>query len=314
MINELQNILKETNQFAEISRIELIQSLWNNYGTLNRVHTDIESFIVKYISFPKSSSHPKGWNSSASHDRKVRSYEVEMNWYNNHNSLITSAYSPRLIYSQNFSNSKLLVLEDLQLKRLKPIQEASSKQVKLCLKWLAHFHAHYMDNSISDLWKIGTYWNLETRQEELEIMKDQNLKDAAPLLDKKLNCANFQTLVHGDAKLANFLFCNSDNCAAVDFQYVGRGAGIKDIVYFLSSVFNEQELKENQDFCLDYYFQELKLALDSGNNFYEIEKEWRELYTVAWADFYRFLIGWSPDHFKINSYSQNMTKKALECI
>jgi len=41
---------------------------------------------------------------------------------------------------------------------------------------------------------------------------------------------------------------------------------------------------------------------------------WDELWAYAWADFYRFLAGWSPEHLKINRYMQSqfnyyLTKK-----
>jgi hypothetical protein len=45
-----------------------------------------------------------------------------------------------------------------------------------------------------------------------------------------------------------------------------------------------------------------------------IEQEWRELYPYAWCDFYRFLKGWSPAHFKINTYSEQMKERVLNAI
>gem|GEM_PF-6732341 len=55
-------------------------------------------------------------------------------------------------------------------------------------------------------------------------------------VDRLLGQARFQTLVHGDAKHDNFcLAARANGAAAVDFQYVGRGPGIKDVAYFLAS-------------------------------------------------------------------------------
>jgi len=42
-----------------------------------------------------------------------------------------------------------------------------------------------------------------------------------------------------------------------------------------------------------------------------LEKEWRKLYPYAWADFSRFLIGWSPKHHKLNQYSKKMVENVL---
>ena len=81
---------------------------------------------------------------------------------------------------------------------------------------------------------------------------------------KNLNTAKFKTIIHGDAKLANFLF-GPDAVAAVDFQYVGGGVGIKDVAYFLSSIYTEDELFSHEKKCLDHYFQALNNA--------EVEKE-----------------------------------------
>ena len=32
----------------------------------------------------------------------------------------------------------------------------------------------------------------------------------------------------------------------------------------------------------------------------------------AWADFHRFLKGWSPSHWKINDYSERITRGVIE--
>jgi len=37
-----------------------------------------------------------------------------------------------------------------------------------------------------------------------------------------------------------------------------------------------------------------------------VEAAWRPLYAVAWTDFYRFLKGWSPGHWKIHRYSERL--------
>ena len=64
-------------------------------------------------------------------------------------------------------------------------------------------------------------------------------------------------------------------------------------------------------------FSELKIALRKNNSsviFDKLEEEWRALYPVAWADFHRFLKGWSPGHWKINSYSEKICNEVLKKI
>lgn len=306
MDTQIEKIILEATGSSRIVNTELIQNLWSGYGQLNRVVTDRSSVILKFIKFPDETNHPRGWNTNISHQRKEKSYRVEMNWYESFNNEIESAYSPRLITrGENSNQEKWIILEDLKEKNFTPKAAIEWEETKLCLKWLAKFHLHYLNKSNDDLWQVGTYWHLETRPDELEALDDLDLKNAAFKIDEKLNEAKYQTLVHGDAKLANFLF-NGHEVAAVDFQYVGGGVGIKDVAYFLSSIYYEEELKKNEDLYLDYYFSEL--------NNKKIEKEWRELYPYAWCDFYRFLKGWSPGHYKLNSYSEQMKNKVLSWI
>ena len=110
--------------------------------------------------------------------------------------------------------------------------------------------------------------------------------------------------------MANFCFSKTDSVAAVDFQYVGRGCGIK-VIYFLSSI-QDDELIQNYDHFVNYYFEKLGCYIGRKNN--KLEKEWRGLYKFAWADFNRFLKGWSPGHWKINSYVEEITDEAINEI
>ena len=100
--------------------------------------------------------------------------------------------------------------------------------------------------------------------------------------------------------------------AGVDFQYVGGGCGMKDVAYFIGSCLNESDCERLEPKLLDTYFTYLHKALGKKNE--ALEKEWRPLYRVAWADFHRFLKGWSPSHWKINSFSERITTEVIKNI
>ncbi len=190
--------------------------------------------------------------------------------------------------------------------------------VKLCLQWLARFHTTFLNTTPDGLWEAGSYWHLGTRPDEWERMENPRLKNAARPIDEKLSKAHYQTIIHGDAKLANFCFSeDSRSVAAVDFQYVGGGCGMKDVAYFLSSCLDEEACERHESELLDYYFSELESNLSKAK--YSSDKqgvinEWRSLYKYAWADFYRFLDGWSPGHWKMHEYSRRMTDEVIKEI
>ena len=50
---------------------------------------------------------------------------------------------------------------------------------------------------------------------------------------------------------------------------------------------------------------------ESEVDFAAVEQDWRALYPVAWADFHRFVKGWSPGHWKINGYSERLTREVI---
>ncbi len=306
------SIICNSTRASKCIEKETIQELWSGYGTIKRVElvgADVDSVIVKHVQLKAQNNHPRGWNTDIGHQRKVKSYHVETNWYEQYSAL-SSARLPHCYAETHQEDEVFMVMEDLDASGF-PLRKRSLSwnEISSCLQWLAKFHASFLGKESEGLWDIGTYWHLETRPQELEELTDQRLKEAAPLIDQKLNSCTYQTFVHGDAKLANFCFGENGEVAAVDFQYVGGGCGMKDVAYFIGSVLNETESERLEDQILDTYFRFFQDELENENK--ELEQEWRSLYRVAWADFHRFLKGWSPGHWKINSYSERVTEEVL---
>ncbi len=317
-----QKLITLTNATA-LSRIEIIQGVWGGYGQLYRAHFvdgEVNSVVVKQISLPQPSEHPKGWNTQRSHQRKLASYQVELNWYQYY-----AKHCPPLcpvaevLAVEQSDTDILLVLSDLTQQGFPVVkQSATLEEVKVCIRWLARFHAKHLGVQADELWKTGAYWHLETRPDEFAAMPDSPLKQAASQLNQRLLQCKYQTLVHGDAKLANFCFStDGSRVAAVDFQYVGQGCGMKDLILFISSCIPPEQCQKLEQQLIDYYFAQLSEALNSVQpqiNPALIEKEWRPLYAIAWADFQRFVTGWSPKHWKINPYTEQLTERALQQI
>ena len=323
MNQALAAIILEKTSAESIQATKVIQQLWSGYGEIIRCELaggKVPSVIVKHVQLPDQSNHPRGWNTNISHERKLKSYHVEMSWYNDLAKQCDEACRiPKIYHVLDQSNEMLMIMEDLNASGFPTRRsEISMLEIKVCLKWLAHFHAKFMGVNSDQLWPIGTYWHLDTRPDELAAMQDKKLKGAASAIDEKLNLAKYQTLVHGDAKLANFCFSiDGKEVAAVDFQYIGHGCGMKDVAYFLSSCLHEEDLCVCEAELLGYYFEVLEKALiqyEQPIPFEDVHQEWSELYDYSWADFYRFLDGWSPGHWKMHDYSENIKNKVLQAL
>lgn len=291
-----------------------IQTLWSGYGQVVRVHLEgggRPSVVVKHVTFPVNAD-----RSDRSHLRKARSYQVESHWYQKYCPSPGSACCriPACLAALTCGDDVLLVLEDLDAAGFDQRRTSvNDREIRVCLSWLANFHALFLAVDPEGLWPVGTYWHLGTRPDELEAMEDGHLKTAAAEIDRTLNECHFKTIVHGDAKLANFCFSQGGrDVAAVDFQYVGGGCGIKDVVYLLGSCLEGRECQKKVPGLLSHYFAELKSSVNKDVDFAALEKEWTELFAFAWADFDRFLLGWMPEHWKINSYSKQLTNKVLQ--
>ncbi len=311
-----------TNQLGlgHIIESKVIQDVWSGYGKIIRIQLDHEerpSVILKEINLQSNDKHPRGWNTERSHLRKVKSYEVEQEWYAKWaDQCNTNCRVPKCYCSINEGGQKLILLEDLDTSGYPKRRESLEiNEAKIVLKWLANFHARFMNHSPVGLWEQGSYWHLSTRPDELEAMEECKLKKQAKAIDDLLQNCTFQTLIHGDAKVANFCFsADMTEVAAVDFQYVGGGCGMKDVAYFLGSCLTEEQCFNHEVELLNAYFDYLSSALSDGSleiDCIALEKEWRKLFPIAWADFTRFLLGWSSSHKKINDYSKHMVVEAL---
>ncbi len=303
--------------------VQVVQNLWSGYGQILRCRLDggsQHSVIVKHVRWPEQRNHPYGWSSDRSHDRKLQSYEIETMWYERYAKTCSdSCRVPRCLTIETRADDVIMVLEDLDQSGFAGRrQSVNETELDACLSWLASFHATFMGKPAEGLWATGTYWHLATRPDEFAALEDGPLKAAAVTIDRLLTASNFQTFVHGDAKLANFCFGpDGRQVAAVDFQYVGGGCGMKDVAYFISSCLGEDDSERMEGELLDRYFELLGDALErSGKevDFAALEEDWRGLYPVAWTDFYRFLQGWSPGHWKLHRYSERLARQVLNAV
>jgi len=296
-----------------------LQELWGGYGGIVRIHlsgTTELTAILKLIEPPQQAQHPRGWNTANSHQRKIRSYQIESHWYENYANLCNEfCRVPFVIATGHANTAQWILMEDLSAQFPVRASSLSVPEASVCLQWLAAFHARFVGHTPSGLWPIGTYWHLDTREDELNNMPDGELRACASRLDKRLKACPYQSIVHGDAKVANFCFNADHSCvAAVDFQYVGGGVGIKDVAYFLGSCLDNNTLERCEPELLSIYFTALTkniAALHSHSLAEQVEQAWADLYAIAWTDFYRFLEGWMPGHTKINRYTKKLATRAF---
>lgn len=285
-----------------ITRTTREKALWAGYGEIVRVRATKDdgsetTAVVKHVRIP--AGRP---GDDPSRERKRRSYEVETAFYREL-APRTDASCPvaRLIAVRDRvkDGERVIVLEDLDAAGF-PGRAARENAQSLgpAIDWLAAFHASFFDVPRAAVWSVGTYWHLATRRPELALVVDAPLRESAEWLDAALRRAEHQTLVHGDAKLANFCFSErGDRAAAVDFQYTGGGPGVVDVAYLLYAACDDGTERA----LLDRYFTQLGVGLVARAHdparIADVVREWRALYPIALADFARFLAGWAPEAF-----------------
>lgn len=302
--------VREVTGASSARRGEVLQALWGGYGEIVRVELEgarAPTVVVKRVDPPRARGR--------SHARKVRSYAVEAAFYRDFAPRTDDACRVPAAYGvTDREGGWRFALEDLDaagfaLRR----RRLDLHDVAACLEWLAAFHARFLGVSPDGLWTRGTYWHLTTRPDELAATPPGALRDAAGAIDRALAGCRHRTLVHGDAKAANFCFSRSGAVAAVDFQYVGSGCGVQDVAYLLEGL-DERTLERESDGLVDLYFSSLRDRLAGGpHDREEVERRWRALLPMAWADFERFLAGWAPGHAP-GRFSRRMIHRALAAV
>ena len=116
-VEQINRFILERTNAEEITGIWIeVQSLWSGYGRIQKIAlkgADFPSVIVKHVQ-PGGGSHPRGWNTDLSHQRKLKSYQIETNWYVPKNKARNNlARIPSCIGTQKEEEEVLLVLEDL---------------------------------------------------------------------------------------------------------------------------------------------------------------------------------------------------------
>lgn len=289
-----------------------LQSLWDGYGAIWRVELEYgsrSSAVLKLIAPPPDRS------GSLAHERKQRSYRVELGFYRRASRLgRPEARVAELLASREDQGELWLLLEDLEASGYRPVRALQRRHLEGALRWLAFFHAGHLERNDPELWEQGSYWHLSTRPQEWAAMPDGPLKLRAGAIDQQLRDCPFPTLLHGDAKPANFCWDDQGRAAAVDFQYTGPGCGLRDVAYFLDCALGEAGCGEWAASYLDLYFGYLHQALQldgRGDLAGPIEEAWRPLYPVVWADFCRFWLGWRQGA-TLGPYSRALVERALQ--
>ena len=314
MNGSIKEWLLEHTEAQALVEAEVVRELWGGFGELLRLHFSggpRPTVILKRISPPDNARY------SLSGRRKLRSYEVEKAWYlGPSRECDEHCRVAHCLGTLKEGASQYLLLEDLNQAGFYPCPQPKFEDTLGGLRWLAHFHAKFLDSVPKGLWEQGCYWHLDTRQQEWEKMPEGPWKDYARTFDQALQSARFQTLLHGDAKTPNFCWSRDHRAAAVDFQYTGRGCGIRDVALFLDRSLSRDGRGEAESQWLNRYFTFLGEALEKEGRaelWGPVSQEWRPLFSVAWSDYVRFALGWA-EHVQIDSYSQRQLERALELL
>jgi hypothetical protein len=108
-------ILAIQQQLASGEKCETIQGLWGGYGKIVRVLQGQKQFVVKHMSAETKSS-----SNDISHQRKLRSYEVEHYFYTNYACLLprNDCIVPQLFHGRSSrsgtTSEMILIIEDLK--------------------------------------------------------------------------------------------------------------------------------------------------------------------------------------------------------
>lgn len=273
-------------------------SLWSGYGGVysiqiirNNTNTNQRINLICKIVKP-----PNNMNSE-DHERKVKSYRVEVEFYRSFSSkmLENGINLPNCLFNSIETDDKvILLMYDLRDKFPISLHSLSINESYCALDWIAKFHAFNWEQSnvweSYDIWPEGCYWRLDTRLQEYNSIgkKWKRIKTIAHpianLLRDGMNLNNprqYRTIIHGDYKIANILFESTtnnrlsfNNCASYDYQYTGIGYGARDLVMLIVSSIDlpspqnqtNNYWKDHERGLLEFYHQRLLFHISENIN------------------------------------------------
>ncbi|KAH0478956.1 MAG: hypothetical protein KVP17_001384 [Porospora cf. gigantea B] len=290
-----------------VERVTCISSLWQGYGHVYRVglHSG-RSLVVKHI-------HVTGARDPKTATR-LKSYDVEVSALGG---LVRAGpMLPELVgvYWASDGAMYICMSDLLSTCPLSTVRDEAASVVRN----LAIFHAANVNSDVlEDLWTYGTFWALDKRQAELEIMEGQwrnflrecgdghglnkllakRLRIAAPAIFKRLTGVDSPltpsmgrassqnprwTAVHGDCKSENMLF-GTKSMGVYDLQWSGGGLGVQDLVYYLHC--NCEDVAEHEGTLTRLYLDTFVQSHPYPPTDFQYDFE------VALLDLVRFMLG-----------------------
>jgi len=181
--------------------------------------------------------------------------------------------------------------------------QLTMEEGRALLSWLAKFHAvHWRAaDPPQGLWNEGSFWQLGTRQDELDDLEEEWVqcgldRRRAKEIHELITKTRFRTVIHGDAKAANFFFFAGQGDAPLeiggyDFQYCGMATPLRDVAYLLCCSIQGHLIHENEEDLLSHYYTELTKALRPEDAEEYTMRELQEMYNLCVVDLARFMSG-----------------------
>jgi hypothetical protein len=291
-----------------------MRELASLYSGLGAVYLVDELVVLKQIEFPRE---PRSFEDQ----RDVDSYFAEAAFYKDHAPrLLAPPYSLRLPRPLRVSSSSERMTLAISKLGGEPLRKGDEiEQAASTLEWLAGLHAAFWgvgEAELNGLHKVGTYWHLNWRLDELSKMPadgwERRLFLAARAIDERLMADSMQTCVHGDLKPANMFFearagpspdggGGADRSArklgsgyvsnVFDFQYIGRASPSKDLANFLTYITGACA-GADEDALLAHYHAVLSEKLAARGIPPPPLSHLQDSLELAYADLARWMSGW----------------------
>jgi Ser/Thr protein kinase RdoA (MazF antagonist) len=334
-------------------------SLWAGYGEIQALTVKFAttnhlsaSYILKIVKAPN--------HDGEAHNRKIMSYIVEAAFYQHFacRAIDRGIAVARPFTVQTEPSGKIVVLMDDLREKFPSLTDGmlNTTRTAAAIEWLAKFHAEHWEvvdttsAPYNALWPEGCYWRLDTRLSEYEDIPSawQQLKNCAHVVADLLKSGTsgdplkHTTLVHGDFKSPNILFTqeprrqgvrkksNDKNeikgeaeaceCAVVDFQYVGKGYGARDLVMLITSSvqfpapYSHKEAVALEKHLLTTYHSRLlhHLGCDGASPAPYTFQQLSQHYELCLIDYVRFMAGWGM--WGNTRYAETRTRELLAVI